>query len=517
MSRLCFALFSKAKNSSNLLYDGNQFGNRFTNTSRLFLRPNYVRNHRPNVVLFRTSPRSSINPIFALLLKTKGIKVLKGVSIVFGRSFRKWHDKLPKEMQEQLTRHRISLSFLSFTLVYIGYYSYMHFDTCPLTGRKRWISFTKDQILALSEMNYQQLVNEYESKIVNRDSELFQKCQTIVNTLVSRNSDMDLVKNIKWNLNVVNDDSVNNAFVLPSGEIFVFTGILKLLDSWEELAVIIGHEMSHALLGHVQEQQSFLAFGEILMVPVLSFIWFLFEDFAAFIVYSIQQLIYPLIFEVGFNLPFSRKLEVEADEVGLTLAAKACYDPRWSVLLWDKMALKEACDQFAGETVGEMEYISTHPSHERRAFLLEEKLPDATITRIKCKCPELSKTENPLEKAHSLRKLTVNIRERVRIRTEIVSLEKKLAEHSTTEEEQTLKHLKLKHQKLEKEFEGMTLKNVEQKVTDKLNILDSWMRNFKGFFKTSSFKSFPSLGNETELTSVLGQCKSPATNISLIK
>jgi len=90
----------------------------------------------------------------------------------------------------------------------------------------------------------------------------------------------------------------------------------------------------------LQEQESFAVFGEILVIPLLTFIWFLLEDFAAFLAYSIQQFIYPFIFEVGFSLPFSRQLETEADEVGLMLAAKACYDPRWSVLLWDKMALK---------------------------------------------------------------------------------------------------------------------------------------------------------------------------------
>ena len=76
------------------------------------------------------------------------------------------------------------------------------------------------------------------------------------------------------------------------------------------------------------------------MIPVLAFIWFFFEDFIAFIAHSIQHYLYPLIFELGFNLPYSRELEMEADIVGTTLASKACFDPRWSVLLWDKMAFK---------------------------------------------------------------------------------------------------------------------------------------------------------------------------------
>lgn len=72
-----------------------------------------------------------------------------------------------------------------------------------------------------------------------------------------------------------------------------------------------------------------MAFGEVLTVPLLAFIWFFFDDFAAFLVYTIQSYIYPLVFEYGFNRPYSRQLESEADEIGLKLSSKACFDPRF--------------------------------------------------------------------------------------------------------------------------------------------------------------------------------------------
>lgn len=250
MFRLCFNALYKV-HPKNSFHCGQKYVPKIYDANRNPLKPQSIGNFQ-NVVGIHTSSRRSINPVFALLLKTKGIKVLKGVSIIFGRSFRKWHNKLPKEIQEQLSRHRISLGFVSITLVYILYYSYVHYDKSPITGRKRWISFTKEQILALTEINYQQLQSQFGSKLVDPQTELFQNCHKIVKTLVERNLDMDLVKDIDWRLNVIDDIDVNNAFVLPNGQIFVFTGMLKLLDSWEELAVIIGHEMSHALLGHVQ-------------------------------------------------------------------------------------------------------------------------------------------------------------------------------------------------------------------------------------------------------------------------
>ena len=76
------------------------------------------------------------------------------------------------------------------------------------------------------------------------------------------------------------------------------------------------------------------------MIPLLTFLWFMLEDFAAFIALAIENYLFPLVFQVGFNLPYSRQLEMEADVVGLKMASKACFDPRRAVFLWDKMALK---------------------------------------------------------------------------------------------------------------------------------------------------------------------------------
>ena len=88
-----------------------------------------------------------------------------------------------------------------------------------------------------------------------------------------------------------------------------------------------------------------MVFGELLIVPFLTFSWFLFEDFSAFVAMVIQSYLFPLIFEIGFSLPYSRLLEAEADEVGLQLLTKACYDPYWTVLFWEKMLYKVSVKQ----------------------------------------------------------------------------------------------------------------------------------------------------------------------------
>ena len=81
-------------------------------------------------------------------------------------------------------------------------------------------------------------------------------------------------------------------------------------------------------------------FGQLLVIPFLSFIWFYFNDIAAFSVSMIQSSIYPLLFEVAVELPHKRHFEVEADTVGLQLISKACMDPRYAVLVWEKFEAK---------------------------------------------------------------------------------------------------------------------------------------------------------------------------------
>ena len=202
--------------------------------------------------LFHTSQRRLLPPWLLALYKLKGLKLLKGFSVLVGRSGRKIYNKLPLSIQNQISRHQILLySSFGVTSV-ILYYSYVHYDTCPLTGRKRWISFTQSQILALAELDNDKLVKIYEPFFVNKDQPLYQICNEIVDMLVKRNSDIEIVKNINWNLNLVVDENICNAFVLPNGQIYLFTGMIKLMNDWPELAIVLSHEMAHSILGHVK-------------------------------------------------------------------------------------------------------------------------------------------------------------------------------------------------------------------------------------------------------------------------
>ena len=172
--------------------------------------------------------------------------------MVVGRSGRKLYHRLPVKLQNQISRHRIVASCALAVSMVILYYSYKHYDICPLTGRKRWISFTREQILTLAEMDHKHLLETYQNKLIIKETGLYQICNSLVRALINHNSDIDAIKTINWNLNIVYDSETENAFVLPNGEIYLFTGMIELMNNWEELAIILSHEMAHSILGHAQ-------------------------------------------------------------------------------------------------------------------------------------------------------------------------------------------------------------------------------------------------------------------------
>jgi predicted Zn-dependent protease len=157
-----------------------------------------------------------------------------------------------------------------------------------------------------------------------------------------------------WEVNVISSPEVN-AWCMPGGKIAVYTGIidkLKLTD--DELAAILGHEIAHALREHGRERAS-QQMAQSLAVGVLG---------AAVGLGDAGQSVAGLVADVTFGLPYSRQFEREADRIGVELAARAGYDPRAAINLWQKMA------KLGGG--GTPQFLSTHPSDESRIKDLQE-------------------------------------------------------------------------------------------------------------------------------------------------
>jgi len=171
--------------------------------------------------------------------------------------------------------------------------------------------------------------------------------------------------NFRWRYHLVNNPRVANAFVLPGGKVFVYTGLFKYAANESELAVVVAHEVAHALKSHgvkgAARKQKAGLLGALLQVGM---------GVAGVDRGTAQQVnrVYGQGATLGYIRPYSRKNEMEADSIGLMLMAKAGYDPRAALTFWNKFGK-------SGQRVPE--YLSTHPSAGNRIGNLRRLMPQA--------------------------------------------------------------------------------------------------------------------------------------------
>jgi predicted Zn-dependent protease len=237
--------------------------------------------------------------------------------------------------------------------------------------RKQSMGVSRERVDQQSAIAYTQLRQEASQKrTLNTDPALLARVQGIAKRLIAqvgvyRPDAIDW----KWEVNVFQSDEVN-AFCMAGGKIAVYTGLiqqLKITD--DELAAVMGHEIAHALREHVREQQSR---QQVLGVAGIGAV-----IGGALLGVNVDPNLTKTGLQVAFGLPNSREAEVEADDIGLELAARAGYNPKAAITLWQKM----------GALGGSRPpvFLSTHPSPETRAAdlarvaLLVQPLYEAAI------------------------------------------------------------------------------------------------------------------------------------------
>ena len=235
-------------------------------------------------------------------------------------------------------------------------YYYSHLENVPMTNRTRFMTVSQQEEQEMSVMSYNQMITQYRTRLVPHYHPYYKMVERVADRIVK----VAGLDNMDWEVNVIADESEVNAFVLPGGKIFVFTGILKVAENDDQLAAILGHEIAHQIARHAAEKLSFY--------KVLFWLKFL---AAMLIGDSASFLFNPLLLQLGLQLPFSRKCEVEADYIGLLLMSQACFDPRQSILFWQRMTE-------VGKGQG-AQFLSTHPSHQTRITKLNEWMREAVI------------------------------------------------------------------------------------------------------------------------------------------
>ncbi len=231
-------------------------------------------------------------------------------------------------------------------------------ETNPVTGRKQVMIVSENQAQEASSQAYAKTVTQARGqRKLDTNSARTARVQQITNRLVTQA--VRIVPDSadwKWEMHVIEDPNVN-AWCMPGGKMAVYTGLIdKINPSDDELAQVIGHEISHALLQHGRERMSravatnaALAIGSVATGVNLTGL----ENVAM----------------VALELPNSRTAETESDKLGLEIAARAGYDPNAAVSLWQKMAR-------ASGGGGGPEWLSTHPSDETRIANLKKLIPN---------------------------------------------------------------------------------------------------------------------------------------------
>lgn len=235
-----------------------------------------------------------------------------------------------------------------------------------LTGRRQLNLVPESEVNQMSFASYKQLIDSVPLSTDKTNTALVKKVGSkiaaAVETYMKQNGYESQIANFAWEYNLVKDAQVN-AFCMPGGKVVVYDGILPITQNETGLAVVLGHEIAHAIAKHSNErlsQQMITQYGAAILSAAIS------QKTAA-----IQQgigTLYGLGSQVAL-LKYSRTQESEADKLGLIFMAMAGYDPNQALAFWQRMA-----DQSSSKP---LELLSTHPSDERRIADIQKELPEA--------------------------------------------------------------------------------------------------------------------------------------------
>lgn len=238
----------------------------------------------------------------------------------------------------------------------------------PVTGRKVRLWVSDEQVLSLSAQEYQSYLKTAKISTNAANTAMVQKVgkrlATAVETYLRNNNRLDAIQNYSWEFNLVQDNSAN-AFCMPGGKIVVYEGLLPVTQSEDALAIVLGHEIAHAVAKHSAEQLSTQVkqqAGAKLLGAVLG----------ATRVSNTTSLLTQTAFSLGSklgSLKYSRDNESEADYMGLIFAAMAGYDPSVAVSFWQRMA--------SSSTNSRLAFLSDHPSDAKRIASIQKWLPTA--------------------------------------------------------------------------------------------------------------------------------------------
>ncbi|KAA1075187.1 hypothetical protein PGT21_030787 [Puccinia graminis f. sp. tritici] len=270
-----------------------------------------------------------------------------------------------------------------------GVYYVTHLEKVELTGRWRFMDTSIEAEIATGEQVYMQTLAQFRSKLLPPTHPTSRFISGVAQKIIHASElpshpdrSIDHFSNSSpelgdwaspgspnssnpgpvsdWKIHVIDEPKIQNAFVIPGGKIFVFTGILPICQNEAGLATVLGHEVAHQVLRHPAERMSSMKVI-FLLTTMLSIV-------------GLDPGICRAVVTLLMTLPNSRRSEVEADQIGLNIMASACYDPREAIGVWKRM---DQHDRSSRITRKATEFLQTHPTHDRRIEKIISWLPEA--------------------------------------------------------------------------------------------------------------------------------------------
>ena len=259
-----------------------------------------------------------------------------------------------------------ALRFIALPVLTAGLFSGC--ATVPYTGRTQLALMPDREVREMSRSSYREVLDSSKVLTSTPEAEMVERVGRRIAVAAEeflRDEGMAArAGDFEWEFTLIDDDDTVNAWAMPGGKIAFYTGILPLTRDEDGLAVVMGHEVAHALANHGRERLSQLLLFQLGYTGL---------DLALRKEPDTTRDLWLMAFglgaQVGLLLPYSRTQEYEADRIGLILTARAGYDPRAAVPFWERMM--EMGD------LGFLEFISTHPSSRKRIREIREMMPEA--------------------------------------------------------------------------------------------------------------------------------------------